>query len=97
MTDVTSSPSFWELSVEARTLLFIYASAAWARYHSHIPSPTLLVTELEYFWCNHQLSAEAVSDPHRVTLLLKKHFESLHSDAVRRPAAKSKTSRLRSR
>ena len=83
--------------MEARTLLFIYASAAWARYHSHIPSPTVLLAELEHFWCNHQLSADAVSDPHRLTFLLKKHFESLRPDAVRKPATKNKTSRWRCR
>jgi hypothetical protein len=84
MTDVTFSPSqsFSELAIEARTLLSIYASAAWARHHANIPGATMLQTELENFWCAQQLSAEALSDPHRMTALLEKHFESLSSDAV---------------
>lgn len=93
MTDIhSSSPrSFEQLSVQARTLLSIYASAAWARRHAHIPNPTRLLTELESFWCAQQLSADALSDPHRMTLLLEKHFESLSPEAVRTPSVKSRT------
>jgi hypothetical protein len=87
--------SFEELSVQARTLLLIYASAAWARYHANIPDPTMLLKEIENAWRTHQLSADAVSDPDRMTLLLEKHFESLRSEAVRRPATRNKPCRSR--
>ena len=82
MTDLTfsPSPSFSELSIEAKTLLFIYASAAWALRHPNIPDSTMLLTELENFWCAQQLSADVVSDPHRMTLLLEKHLDSLSPD-----------------
>jgi hypothetical protein len=67
-TKLSSSPqSFRELSVEAKTLLFIYASAAWAKFSTNIPDPSILMSEIERIWCSQKLSADAVSDPSRMT------------------------------
>lgn len=88
----SSSPqSFEELSTEAQTLLFIYASAAWARYHANIPNPTKLLKEVGDVWCTHKLSADAISDPDRMTFLLEKHFEYLPPERARRPSTADKT------
>jgi hypothetical protein len=97
MTAICSSslPSFRELSAQAQTLLFIYASATWARHHGAIPNSIMLVTELEKFWAAHQLSEDALSDADRMTCLLENHFESLRLDAIQRPSTKSKTCRSR--
>jgi hypothetical protein len=75
----TSSPfspdsSFAQLPSEARTLFFIYASAALARYQSHPPTRSELAQELENVWDTHRLTRQDFSDPHRMTRLLQKHF-----------------------
>jgi hypothetical protein len=87
--------SFKELSMQARTLLFLYASATWARRHGDILNSTMLLAELEKFWGAQQFSEDALSDPDRMTCLLEKHFESLRQDAVQRPSTKSMTCRSR--
>lgn len=94
MTVIRSSSlqSFRELSAEVRTLLFIYASAAWARRNENIPNTSMLVEELERVWRTHELSADAVSDPDRMTLLLEGHFERMHSEQARTAATENNTS-----
>jgi hypothetical protein len=55
----SSLRSFKELSVQAQTLLFIFASAAWARYRAELPDSTILLTELDAFWGAQQLDVDA--------------------------------------
>lgn len=66
--------SFRQLSLEARALFFIYAAAAFARYHSHPPSPSELRSSLEAIWDANGLAYEYLSDPFRMTRLLEQHF-----------------------
>lgn len=90
-----SSPkSFRQLPVEAKALVFIYASAAWARFNPNIPDQSVLLSEIEKVWCIQKLSAEAVSDPDRMTRLLEEHFESLRSELARRVASRMCRSRV---
>lgn len=90
----SSSKSFSQLPVEAKVLVFIYASAAWARFNRNIPDRSILLSEIEKVWCIQKLSAEAVSDPDRMTYLLEKHFESLRSESARRAARQTCHSRV---
>lgn len=66
--------SFVQLPSEARTLFFIYASAALARYQSHPPTRSELAQELQNVWDTHRLTRQDLSDPHRMTRLLKQYF-----------------------
>ncbi len=97
MTTNASSPrqSFRHLSVEARTLLFIYASAAWARLNPNMPDAGVLLSHIENVWSNEQLGPDAASDPDHVTRLLEKHFEPLFSAAASSVAPSNKNCRMR--
>ena len=65
---------FAELPVQARALFFIYASAANARFGVRPPTPTDLASQLESIWNGHRLRDEDLSDPDRLTALLKEHL-----------------------
>jgi hypothetical protein len=65
---------FERLSLEARALFFIYASAALARYQSHRPKPAELEDTLEAVWDTNGLAYEDLADPFRMTRLLERHF-----------------------
>jgi len=86
MMDATSSHlSFERLPIEARTLFFIYASAALASYGSHPPTPCGLAAELETAWNETGLCQCDLSDPSRMTHLLKNHFAASTSAQATRP------------
>ena len=68
---------FAQLSVEARVLFAIYASAAWARYRSTPPAMSTLAAELDAVWKTNGLTLRDLSDPYRMTALLEIHFASL--------------------
>jgi hypothetical protein len=87
MMDPTSSHlSFDRLPIEARTLFFIYASAALASYGSHPPTPFGLAAELEAAWNKNGLCQCDLSDPERMTRLLKDHFAASTWAQATRPA-----------
>jgi hypothetical protein len=69
-----SHTPFAELSVEARVLFFIYASAAVARFGVYPPTPTQLAPQLEAISNEHKLCDEDLSDPDRLTVLLEEHL-----------------------
>lgn len=70
----TSHTPFAELSVEARTLFFIFALPATARFGVRPPAPADLASELETVWDGHRLCDKDLSDPDRLTALLKEHL-----------------------
>ena len=65
---------FAELSAEARTLFFLNALAALARYDLQRPKPSELAPQLESIWNGNRLLPDDLSEPHRMTALLKAHF-----------------------
>ena len=87
----SSFQPFNELSPQAKTLLFIYASAAWARFDPRIPAPSVLLAFIETVWSAQQLGCDAVSDPDRMTRLLEKHLDLLCSAAASRRSMSKKT------
>ena len=91
----SSSQPFGELSAQAKTLLFIYASAVWARFDPTIPDPSVLLGHVEKVWYDQQLGPDAVSDPDRVTRLLEKQVQSLCSTITSRPITPNKRCRVR--
>ena len=62
---------FAELPVEARALFFINALAAMARYGAQRPERSELAAVLETIWNGNRLSLKDLSDPFRMTALLK--------------------------
>lgn len=69
-----SHTPFSELPIQSRVLLFIFASAAIARFGVYPPTPTQLAPQLEAIWNEHRLCHEDLADPDRLTILLKKHL-----------------------
>lgn len=68
---------FAHLPAEARVLFLIYASAALARYCSQPPGKSTLTAELDAVWNANRLTLDNLSDPHRMTAVLKEHFAAL--------------------
>jgi hypothetical protein len=66
-----SHTPFFELPTESRVLFFIFALAASARFGAHPPTPAELAPQLEAIWNGHKLCDEDLSDPDRLTALLK--------------------------
>ena len=62
---------FAELPVEARALFFIHALAAVARHGVQPPERSELTPVLETIWNGNRLSLKDLSDPFRMTALLK--------------------------
>ena len=62
---------FAELPSQARALLFINALAAVARYDAQRPEQSELTPLLETIWNGNQLCLKDLSDPFRMTALLK--------------------------
>ena len=69
---------FEQLPLEGRTLFFIYAAAALARYQSHRPHPSEPASSLATAWDDHRLTREDLSDPSRMTRLLEEHLAPSH-------------------
>jgi hypothetical protein len=75
----TISPShvpFAELPSQARALFFINALATMACYGAQPPSQSELTPVLETIWDGNHLRPQDLSDPFRMTALLKKELES---------------------
>jgi len=70
----SSHTPFAQLPSEARVLFFIYASAALACYGSRPPRPSELAQQLEVIWNQRRLRCDDLSDPDRMTALLKGHL-----------------------
>jgi hypothetical protein len=68
---------FAELPVEARALIFIHALAAVARYDAQRPEQSELTPVLETIWNGNQLRLKDLSDPSRMTTLLKTELASV--------------------
>jgi hypothetical protein len=68
-----------ELPVEARALIFINALSAVARYGSQRPEQSELTRMLETIWNRNRLRLKDLSDPFRMTALLKAELASLSS------------------
>ena len=68
---------FAELPVEARALFSIYAIAALARYGTQRPVRSELTQLLEFIWDRNRLCPSDISDPHRMTALLKSELASV--------------------
>jgi hypothetical protein len=67
---------FAELPSQARALLSIYANAALAGYMAKPPKQSELIPILEVVWDQNRLHPRDLSDPFRMTALLKKELES---------------------
>jgi hypothetical protein len=65
-----------ELPSQARTLFFINALAAVARYGAQPPKQSELTPVLEIIWNGNRLGLQDLSDPFRMTALLKKELGS---------------------
>ena len=73
------SPShlpYSELPSQARALFFVNALAAVARYGARPPKQSELNPVLETIWNGNQLRLKDLTDPFRMTALLKKELES---------------------
>jgi hypothetical protein len=68
---------FAELPVEARVLFFIIALPAVARFGVKPPKQSELNPMLETIWNKNRLCLKDLSDPFRMTALLKKEFASV--------------------
>jgi len=68
---------FAELPVEARALFFINALAAVARYGAQPPEQSELTPVLEAIWNGNRLGLKDLSDPFRITALLKTKLTSV--------------------
>ncbi len=68
---------FAELTAQARALLFINAMAALARYGVQPPRQSELTPLLETIWNSNQFGLDDLSDPHRMTALLKTELASV--------------------
>jgi hypothetical protein len=68
---------FAELPVEARALIFIHALAAVARYGAQRPEQSELTPVLETIWNGNRLRLKDLSDPFRMTALLKTELASV--------------------
>lgn len=68
---------FAELPVEAHALLFINALGAVARYGAQRPERSKLTPVLETIWNGNRLCLKDLSDPFRITALLKTEFASV--------------------
>jgi hypothetical protein len=78
MTHLPSSHApFSELPSEARILFYLNVLAALARNGARRPRPSDLAPQLEAIWNRNQFVLDDLSDPHRMTALLKAHFGSL--------------------
>jgi hypothetical protein len=65
---------FAELSTEARTLFFLNALAALARYGAQRPKQSDIAEQLEVIWNRNRFVVSDLSNPHRMTDILKAHF-----------------------
>jgi hypothetical protein len=65
---------FAELSTEARTLFFLNALAALARYGAQRPRQSDIAEQLEVIWNRNRFVVSDLSNPHRMTDILKAHF-----------------------
>jgi hypothetical protein len=68
---------FAELPVEARALFFFNALAAVARYGAQPPKQSDLNPVLETIWNGNRLRLKDLSDPFRMTALLKTELASV--------------------
>jgi hypothetical protein len=68
---------FAELPVEARALFLINALAAVARYGAQPPEQSELTPVLKTIWNGNQLRLKDLSDPFRMTTLLKMELASV--------------------
>jgi hypothetical protein len=68
---------FAELPVEARALFSINAMAAVARYGAQPPEQSELTPLLETIWNGNRLRIKDLSDPFRMTTLLKTELASV--------------------
>jgi hypothetical protein len=68
---------FAEMPVEARALFSINALAAVARYGVRPPEQSELTPVLETIWNRNRLSLKDLSDPFRMTALLKTELASV--------------------
>jgi hypothetical protein len=66
-----------ELPVEARTLLFIFALGAAARYMGQPPIQSELTPILEAIWDRNRLCRNDLSNPFRMTALLESELLSV--------------------
>ena len=57
-----------------------------ARFGLRRPTPAELDSQLEAIWNEHRLNSEDLSDPGRMTDLLKKHLAPVSSRRARRSA-----------
>jgi hypothetical protein len=74
---ITSSISHTPFAeLQAHVLFFINTLAAVARYATRPPEQSELTPVLEPFWNGNRLRLQYLSDPFRMTALLKKELES---------------------
>jgi len=72
--NTSSHTPFAQLPVETRELFFVYATAALASHRCQPPTPAELTPELEVVWNSKRLVNSDLSEPDRITQLLKHHF-----------------------
>ena len=73
----TAQIPFAELSVEARTLLYIYATAAQARFICAPLPHCRLEAILGNIWDSNHLSLKDLGEPERMTAILEGYREEL--------------------
>jgi hypothetical protein len=64
---------FAQLPIEARVLFVIYAAAAGPRFGSTPPELSTLLRQVEEVWNANRLTPLELSDPVRITALLKSY------------------------
>ncbi len=70
---------FAELPVEARAMFFIIATGASARFGAQRPNQSEMYPMLETIWNGNRLCLKDLSDPFRMTDLLKTELGSFSS------------------
>ena len=77
LTSRTSHVPFAERHSEARTLLFIFALGAAARYVAQPPKRSELTPILESIWNRNRLCLSDLANPFRMTALLETELSSM--------------------
>ena len=76
MTDPNAHRPYFELPVEARTLLTIFARAATFRFGVRPLRDAELEPWLANVWNSKRLTPSSLANPTRLTLLIKEHMSS---------------------
>jgi hypothetical protein len=85
---ITSHVPYQQLPPEAAGLFFIFALGTSARYQCYPPTRSGLASTLETVWNTNCLTLGDLSDPDRLTNLLKQHLAPSAAGAPKVPSDK---------